>query len=116
SAGVSEETAKETIVVPLNDEKALEAAFQKHGSDIAALMLEPLPANFGLLIQRDEFLRYACELARKNKSLVIFDEVISGFRVGLNGMAGRLGISPDLVTYGKVIGGGFPVGAYGGRA
>ncbi len=116
SAGIDPLVASQTLVSPLDDEKALEEIFATHGSSIAALILEPLPANYGLLEQRPEFLKKACELARKAGALVIFDEVISGFRVGLGGMAAKTGIKPDLVTYGKVIGGGFPVGAYGGRA
>lgn len=115
SAGVSQNVASETLVVPLDDEEALHQVFKIHGSQIAALILEPLPANYGLLLQRKEFLEKAVEIARANGSLVIFDEVISGFRVALGGMAEKLGIRPDLVTYGKVIGGGFPVGCYGGR-
>jgi glutamate-1-semialdehyde 2,1-aminomutase len=90
--------------------------FAARGRQIAAVILEPLPANNGLLLQRDAFVRKVVEMAREQGALVIFDEVISGFRVALGGMAGKLGIRPDLVTYGKVIGGGFPVGAYGGRA
>jgi glutamate-1-semialdehyde 2,1-aminomutase len=80
------------------------------------VILEPLPANYGLLIQRREFIAETVKLAREYGSLVIFDEVISGFRVALGGMAEVLGLCPDLVCYGKVIGGGFPVGCYGGRA
>jgi glutamate-1-semialdehyde 2,1-aminomutase len=116
SAGVSEDTAKQTLVAPLDDEQALEAIFQAQGKDIAAVIIEPLPANYGLLIQRPEFLKKVAELCKKNGSLLIFDEVISGFRVGLQGMVAETGIQPDLVTYGKIIGGGFPVGCYGGKA
>lgn len=115
SAGVSENVAHETLVIPLDDEKALEAVFSERGTEIAALILEPLPANYGLLVQRKEFIQKAVQLARQHGTLVIFDEVISGFRVALGGMAEVLGIKPDLVCYGKVIGGGFPVGCYGGR-
>lgn len=115
SAGVSEQTASETLTVSLDDEKALEAVFSREGKNIAALIMEPLPANYGLLIQRQEFIQKACELAKANGALVIFDEVISGFRVALGGMAEVLQIKPDLVTYGKILGGGFPVGCYGGR-
>ena len=115
SAGVSANVAAETIVTPLDDEVALRQAFAEYGSEIAALILEPLPANYGLLIQRRSFLDEAIRLARANGCLVVFDEVISGFRVALGGMAELFGIRPDLVTYGKVIGGGFPVGCYGGR-
>jgi len=116
SAGIDPQVASQTLVAPLDDEAALEEVFKNHGPQIAALILEPLPANFGLLEQRREFLENAGAIARKHGALVIFDEVISGFRVGMGGMAGKTGINPDLVTYGKVIGGGFPVGAYGGRA
>jgi glutamate-1-semialdehyde 2,1-aminomutase len=116
SAGVTAAAAGDTLAIPLDDELALEAVFAEHGAELAALILEPLPANYGLLPQREEFLRKAFALARAHGALVIFDEVISGFRIGLGGMAARLGFRPDLATYGKVLGGGFPVGAYGGRA
>ncbi len=115
SAGISSRTASETIVVPLDDDKALEAAFEVHGKNLAAAIVEPLPANNGLLIQRPEFLKKLETLCRKHGTLLIFDEVISGFRVALGGMAELTGIKPDLLTYGKIIGGGMPVGAYGGR-
>jgi len=115
SAGISTKTASETLVCPLDDEAALEAAFQARGQEIAAVIIEALPANNGLLIQRPEFLKKVSELCKKHGSVLIFDEVISGFRVGLGGMAEQTGITPDLVTYGKIIGGGFPVGAYGGK-
>jgi glutamate-1-semialdehyde 2,1-aminomutase len=116
SAGVSAQIAAETLVVPLDDLPALEQMLQKHGSDIAAVIVEPVPANNGLLVQRENFLSELIRLAHKAGSLVIFDEVITGFRVAFGGMAQYSGLKPDLVTYGKVIGGGFPVGAYGGRA
>ncbi len=115
SAGVSANVAGETVVAPLDDEDAVRRIFAEHGSEIAAVILEPLPANYGLLIQRREFIDETVRLARAHGSLVIFDEVISGFRVALGGMAEVLGMSPDLATYGKVIGGGFPVACYGGR-
>lgn len=115
SAGVSEQVAGDTLVASLDDEAGLEQIFDQHGAEIAAVILEPLPANYGLLIQRREFIESVVSTARKHGALVIFDEVISGFRVTLGGMAEVLSIRPDLVTYGKVIGGGFPVAAYGGR-
>jgi glutamate-1-semialdehyde 2,1-aminomutase len=115
SAGVSQAVAAETVVVPLNDLRALEEALTLHGKDIAAVIVEPVPANNGLLLQEDKFLAEMTRLAHKAGALVIFDEVITGFRVAFGGMAERTGLKPDLVTYGKVIGGGFPVGAYGGR-
>ena len=115
SAGVSENVAGETLVASLDDEASVRTVFMEHGSEIAAVILEPQPANYGLLLQRREFIEETVKIARKHGALVIFDEVISGFRVAMGGMAEVLGIRPDLVTYGKVIGGGFPVGAYGGR-
>jgi glutamate-1-semialdehyde 2,1-aminomutase len=116
SAGVSKAVAAETLVVPLDDLAALQSAFELHGKRIAAVIVEAVPANNGLLLQKDSFLSDVSRIARAAGSLVIFDEVITGFRVAFGGMAERTGLKPDLVTYGKVIGGGFPVGAYGGRA
>lgn len=115
SAGVSENVASDTLVAPLDDEASVRQIFGRFGKDIAAVIVEPLPANYGLLIQRREFIQETAKIARENGALIIFDEVISGFRVALGGMAEVLGLRPDLVTYGKVIGGGFPVAAYGGR-
>ena len=116
SAGVPEFLAQQTLVCPLDDEAALENVFKTHGEKIAAVIIEPMPANYGLLLQRPEFLQKICTVARANGSLVIFDEVISGFRVAFGGMVEKLGLEPDLVTYGKILGGGLAVGAYAGRA
>jgi glutamate-1-semialdehyde 2,1-aminomutase len=113
SAGVSEEVAKETIVLPLNDRRAVEVAVADYAHDIAAIIIEPVPANNGLLLQDKEFLQFLRDVTRKNNILLIFDEVISGFRVGFAGAAGYYNIQPDIITYGKIIGGGMPVGAYG---
>jgi glutamate-1-semialdehyde 2,1-aminomutase len=99
----------------LNDEDALEHAFHRQGPKIAAVILEPIPANSGLLLQRPEFLQKVRDLTTEHGALLIFDEVISGFRVGATGAAGKYGICPDLITFGKVIGSGMPVGAFGGR-
>lgn len=115
SAGVNDETAFQTLTLPLDNEQMLNEIFAREGQNIAAVIIEPLPANYGLLIQRKEFLQQVANVAKKHGSLLIFDEVISGFRVALGGMAEVLDIKPDLVTYGKIIGGGFPVGCYGGR-
>jgi glutamate-1-semialdehyde 2,1-aminomutase len=115
SAGLAPDVVQETLVAPLDDESALESIFARHGEQIAAVIIEPLPANYGLLPQRLEYLQTVARIARTHGALLIFDEVISGFRIGFGGYAGSSGIYPDLVTYGKVIGGGFPVGAYGGR-
>lgn len=113
SAGVPEEYANETIVLPLNDIKALEETFAEFGNEIACVIIEPIPANNGLLLQDKSFLLKLREFCTEFKSLLFFDEVISGFRVGFNGASGLYNIKPDLVTYGKIIGGGLPVGAYG---
>ncbi|MGE4133139.1 MAG: glutamate-1-semialdehyde 2,1-aminomutase [Bdellovibrionales bacterium] len=115
SAGISAEMASHTLVAPLDDEEAFDRVLNEHADNMAAVILEPLPANYGLLIQRESFLKHVVELSRAKNILVIFDEVISGFRVAWGGMAERTGLRPDLVTYGKVIGGGLAVGAYAGR-
>lgn len=115
SAGVSQATAHQTLVVPLDDETALEQVFKAHGAEIAAVILEPMPANYGLILQRREFLEKVMNVAKSYGALVIFDEVISGFRVAFGGMVERLDLKPDLVTFGKVMGGGLAVGAYAGR-
>jgi glutamate-1-semialdehyde 2,1-aminomutase len=116
SAGISPEVASTTLVSPLDDLDKLREVFALQGAEIAAVIIEPLPANYGLLIQRPEFLKEVAALCKKHGALLIFDEVISGFRTAFGGMVEITGIQPDLVTYGKVIGGGFPVGCYGGRA
>lgn len=115
SAGVAPEVAAHTLVCPLNDLAALETIFDTNKGGIAAVIIEPLPANYGLLIQTLDFLKGVAGLAKQHGTLLIFDEVISGFRTGLEGMVGETGITPDLVCYGKIIGGGFPVGCYSGR-
>ena len=116
SEGVPAGIIGDTLVATLDDEAALRSVFEQDGQTIAAAIVEPLPANFGLLPQREEWLRTLAALCRQNGSLLILDEVISGFRVGRGGMAERLAIVPDLACYGKVMGGGFPVAAYAGRA
>jgi glutamate-1-semialdehyde 2,1-aminomutase len=115
SAGVPPHVAADTIVVNLDDTASFDQAMAAYGPQIAAVIIEPLPANYGLLIQSQEFLQHVARQTKAHGSLLILDEVISGFRVGLHGMAGVSGLRPDLVTYGKAIGGGFPVGCYGGR-
>jgi glutamate-1-semialdehyde 2,1-aminomutase len=115
SAGLPDEVIQLTLVSPLDDDENLRKIFAQHGKDIALVAIEPLPANYGLLRQRQEFLELVYTLGKQNGSLVLFDEVISGFRVGLGGMAEKTGLIPDLVCFGKIIGGGFPVGCYAGR-
>ena len=113
SAGVPNSFVNETIVVPLINKDAVIQAFNKFKNEIACIIIEPLPANNGLLIQGKEFLEFLREICSTNKTLLIFDEVISGFRYSFCGVAGMYNIQPDIITYGKIIGGGFPVGAYG---
>ena len=113
SAGVPKSFAKETIVVALNDREALEKAFEKFKDQVAAVIIEPIPANNGLLLQTKEYLQFLRGICTQNGTLLIFDEVISGFRVGFEGASGYYDIQPDIITYGKIIGGGLPVGCYG---
>ena len=112
SAGVPAAFAAATRVLPLDDEAALGELFEREGAQLAAVIIEPVPANHGLLLQRPAFLARLRELTRLHGALLIFDEVISGFRLARGGAAERLGITPDLATFGKVIGGGMPVGAF----
>ena len=114
SAGIPPSFAAETLVIPLDDRAALDEALEKYGHDIACIIIEPIPANNGLLLQDYSFLKYLRQKATEHKVLLLFDEVISGFRVHFAGAAGYYDIKPDIVTYGKIIGGGMPVGAYGG--
>jgi glutamate-1-semialdehyde 2,1-aminomutase len=113
SAGVPESFVNETIVVSLNNEDAVKQAFNEFRDQIACVIIEPVPANNGLLLQRKEYLQFLREICSENKTLLIFDEVISGFRLGFEGAAGYYNIQPDIITYGKIIGGGLPVGMYG---
>lgn len=112
SAGVPEAFAKETIVLPLNDENAVTTALEKYKNEIACIIIEPIPANNGLLLQDPSFLHFLRDICTKTNTLLFFDEVISGFRVGFEGAAGLYEIHPDIITFGKIIGGGLPVGAY----
>ena len=115
SAGVPAPFAALTRVLPLDDEAALDELFRLEGDRIAAVIVEPVPANNGLLLQRIEFLRHLRVVTEHAGALLIFDEVISGFRVARGGAAEIYGITPDLATFGKILGGGMPVGAFGGR-
>jgi glutamate-1-semialdehyde 2,1-aminomutase len=114
SAGVPEAFTACTRVLPLDDEAAVDALFARDGERIAAVIIEPVPANHGLLPQRREFLERLRSVTRERGALLIFDEVISGFRLARGGAAERLRLVPDLATFGKVIGGGMPVGAFAG--
>jgi glutamate-1-semialdehyde 2,1-aminomutase len=116
SPGVPEGTVADTVVAPYNDTAAAERAFAEHGPDLAAVIVEPVAGNMGCVLPREGYLRALRELTRRHGALLVFDEVITGFRLGLDGAQGVYGIDPDLTCLGKVIGGGLPVGAYGGRA
>lgn len=115
SPGVPEGTAANTITVPYNDEESLSEAFDKFGDDIAAVIMEPVAGNMGVVPPKEGFLKFVREITEQNDALLIFDEVMTGFRVDYNSAQGHYGITPDLTCLGKVIGGGLPVGAYGGR-
>ena len=114
TAGVPAAYAAETIVVPFNDLAAVRGAVDRHGADLAAIIVEPVAANMGVIAPADGFLAGLREISTAAGALLIFDEVISGFRVGLGGAQERYGVAPDLTCLGKVIGGGLPVGAIGG--
>lgn len=116
SAGVPEAFANETIVLPLNDEAAVEEAVQQYKDEVACIIIEPIPANNGLLLQGKAFLQFLRDICTREGILLFFDEVISGFRVGFEGAAGHYDIQPDLLSFGKIIGGGMPVGAYAASA
>jgi glutamate-1-semialdehyde 2,1-aminomutase len=116
SKGVPEGVVNHTVSIPFNDKKALELVFEKFGKNIAAVILEPIPANMGVVLPQEGFLDYIRKITSQNDSLLIFDEVITGFRFCFGGVQKLLGIKADITTYGKIIGGGFPVGAYGASA
>ena len=116
SAGVSEATAAATMVLPYNDRDAVSRAFTANPGRIAAVIVEPVAANVGVIPPATGFLEHLREATRGDGALLIFDEVITGFRLGRGGAQARFGIQPDLTTLGKIIGGGMPIGAYGGRA
>ena len=116
SAGVPAAVAATSIVLPFNDASAVERAFADHPEAIAAVIVEPVVANSGVIGPAPGFLEMLRETTRRHDALLVFDEVITGFRLGRGGAQERFGIEPDLTTLGKIIGGGMPIGAYGGRA
>src|SRR5438876_5150568 len=115
SPGVPPEATGNTLIAPYNDSAAVEELFRTYPQEIAAIIVEPVAANMGLVLPLPGFLEKLRELTKKYGALLIFDEVMTGFRVALGGMQERVGITPDLTCLGKIIGGGLPVGAYGGR-
>ncbi|TVP77608.1 MAG: glutamate-1-semialdehyde-2,1-aminomutase [Puniceicoccaceae bacterium] len=116
SAGIPASFAAETIVLDYNDADALRRTFAAQGAEIAAIIVEPYPANCGLILPDPGYLELLRELCTQNDSVLIFDEVMTGFRVAAGGVQALVGITPDLTALGKIIGGGLPVGAFGGRA
>lgn len=115
SPGVPQDLARQTISLPFNDLEPVGKAFQKFGPEIAAVIVEPIPGNMGVIVPQQEFLDGLSQITREHGSLLIFDEVITGFRVAPGGAQELFGIMPDLTCLGKIIGGGLPVGAYGGK-
>ena len=116
SPGVTAGTTRDTLVLAYNDPAGLEQAFAEQGERIAAVIFEPVVGNMGVVVPTGEFLRALGEQTRRHGALLVCDEVMTGFRVAYGGAQARLGIEPDLTTLGKIVGGGLPVGAYGGRA
>jgi glutamate-1-semialdehyde 2,1-aminomutase len=116
SPGVPKALADLTLTLPFNDFEAATKLFDEVGSDIAGLIVEPIVGNANCILPREGYLQHLRELCTKHGALLIFDEVMTGFRVALGGAQARYGVTPDLSTFGKIIGGGMPVGAYGGRA
>jgi glutamate-1-semialdehyde 2,1-aminomutase len=116
SAGIPADLAKHTVVLPFNDREAAQALFAERGHEIAGVILEPVPANAGLYLPEPGYLELLRKLTADHGSLLILDEVMTGFRLARGGAQEVFGIRPDLSTFGKIIGGGLPVGAIGGRA
>ena len=116
SAGVPADVAKHTLVLPFNDVEAVKAVFAANKNEIACIIVEPVPGNAGLYLPKPGYLEALREITKANGALLIFDEVMTGFRLAPGGAQERFGITPDLSTFGKIIGGGLPVGAFGGRA
>ena len=115
SLGIPEDTTKNTIVLPYNDVEALENTFKAEGSDIAAVIVEPVLANVGLILPKKEYLPSLRKITVDNGTVLIFDEIITGFRLALGGAQEYFGVKPDMATLGKVLGGGFPLAAFGGK-
>ncbi len=115
SLGVPEETTRNTLVLPYNDVETLEAAFKAEGSDIAAVITEPVMGNVGLILPKQGYLQALRKITAEYGSVLIFDEIITGFRLALGGAQEYFGVKPDMATLGKVLGGGFPLAAFGGK-
>jgi glutamate-1-semialdehyde 2,1-aminomutase len=116
SAGIPASFTQHTVVIPFNDEEALRAVFAANTGQIAGIIVEPVPGNAGLYLPKPGFLELLRNITEENGALLIFDEVMTGFRLARGGAQERFGIAPDLTCFGKIIGGGLPVGAFGGRS
>ena len=115
SLGIPEETTRNTIVLPYNDVEALETTFKNEGSDIAAVIVEPIMGNVGLILPKKDYLQTLRKITAANGTVLIFDEIITGFRLSLGGAQEYFNVKPDMATLGKVLGGGFPLAAFGGK-
>jgi glutamate-1-semialdehyde 2,1-aminomutase len=115
SLGIPEETTQNTIVLPYNNVEAVEATFKREGSQIAAVIVEPVLANVGLILPKKDYLDYLRKVTSANGTVLIFDEIITGFRLSLGGAQEYFNVKPDMATLGKVLGGGFPLAAFGGK-
>ncbi|MDF2953134.1 MAG: Glutamate-1-semialdehyde aminotransferase [Thermodesulfobacterium sp.] len=116
SPGIPEELTAHTLNLPFNDFEAVEKAFKEYGKEIAGVIVEPIVGNMGVVLPKEGFLEFLRDITTRYEALLIFDEVITGFRIGLSGAQGKFGVTPDLTCLGKIIGGGLPVGAYGGKS
>ena len=115
SPGVPEDTTKNTILVPFNNKGALVDLIEKEGNEIAAIIVEPIMGNVGFIPPKEDYLKFLREITSQNNIILIFDEVITGFRIAEGGAQEYFGVTPDLVTFGKILGGGFPIGALAGK-
>jgi len=116
SAGVPPAVTQNTVILPYNDLAAVEQAFEERPGQIAGIIVEPVAGNMGVIVPEAEYLQGLRDVCTKHDAVLIFDEVMTGFRVALGGVQGRMGITPDLTCLGKIVGGGMPLAAYGGRA
>ena len=115
SPGVPEDTTKNTVLIPFNDEEAVVDLIKREGNDIAAVIVEPIMGNVGFIPPKRDYLKFLREITSQNNIILIFDEVITGFRIAEGGAQEYFGVTPDLVTFGKILGGGFPIGALAGK-
>ena len=115
SPGVPEDTTKNTVLIPFNDEEAVVDLIKREGNDIAAIIVEPIMGNVGFIPPKRDYLKFLREITSQNNIILIFDEVITGFRIAEGGAQEYFGVTPDLVTFGKILGGGFPIGALAGK-